>query len=370
MLPQEPHSTENCTPVVSTLRESGPFAAYLASATNAADPRDKIYTALGLADPDTTSRLITVDYHIPPTELFINFTRRYLQQYNDPRILAHSVGCGEQGPTPMPSWTFRPTSESWHTLRNGLYAWDYDGAYSLLERPRFQCSGSSSCSPAFEDDGRRLGLSGYQIDTITSTAVMEPSQSIRGPGLDTLEVRHAITYLRWRATAAADKRSLYRDSAESTSDVLRSIIYSTYVHLSKNDRDAVVRCEAFLQERLGAIARIPLAPNHLASLCGSIMCGLLHWSREAGLLDYDLVNMPTFMQCMNRRLIKTSSGYLGLASRHADARDAMALLAGSQAPFVLRKTGKYYKVVGDCYVHGTMDGELWDEGKCDRLWIE
>lgn len=137
------------------------FAAYVASAANATDLRDKIYGVMGLADPETTSRLIEVDYNIPPSELFMNFTRSYLEQYSDPGILAHSVGCDQQGPTCMPSWTFRPASEPWHALRNGLYAWDYDAPYSRLKRPQFRSSGSSSFSPVFDDDGKRLGLLGY-----------------------------------------------------------------------------------------------------------------------------------------------------------------------------------------------------------------
>lgn len=346
------------------------FAASLASAANATDVRDKIYAVMGLADPDTTSQLITVDYNIPPVELFTNFTRTYLEQFKDPGILAHAVGCDQQGSIPMPSWTFRPTSEPWHTLRNGLYAWDYDGTYSRLKRPRFQCSRSSSFSPAFEDDGKRLGLFGYQIDTVASTAeVLRPTESLRRTRLDKVEFRHAITYLRWRA-AVTDMGDSYRDSNESVPDVLRSVIYSTFGDIPETDRDALVQCEAYVQKRLGLIAEISPEHNRIAWFCGYIMCGLLHVSREAGLLDYDFRNMPTFMPCVNRLLMKTGLGYLGVASSHARAGDAIVLVAGSRAPFVMRKTGQHYKIVSDCYIHGIMEGEAWDEGKCDTIWIE
>lgn len=167
-----------------------------------------------------------------------------------------------------------------------------------------------------------------------------------------------------------DMGSSYRSSPESMTNVLRSIIYSTYGNLPENDNEAVARCESFIQERFDAIARISPAHNNLAKLCAYAKCALLHLAREARYLDYDFSDLPTFMQCANRRLIKTNSRYLGLAPRQARAGDHIVLIAGSQAPFVLRKAGNDYQIVGDCYLHGMMNGEIWEERKCETFWIE
>jgi len=46
--------------------------------------------------------------------------------------------------------------------------------------------------------------------------------------------------------------------------------------------------------------------------------------------------------------------------------DVVAVLFGSTTPFVVRRVvgmAKRYKLVGECYVHGIMDGELVERWK-------
>ena len=85
-----------------------------------------------------------------------------------------------------------------------------------------------------------------------------------------------------------------------------------------------------------------------------------------------------------RVLVVTNRGYLGLAPEEAETGDEVWTLAGGDVPFVLRRQsahlaedsgasqgggasspspGKEPKLVliGDCYVHGVMDGELWQD---------
>jgi hypothetical protein len=39
--------------------------------------------------------------------------------------------------------------------------------------------------------------------------------------------------------------------------------------------------------------------------------------------------------------------------------DVIAVLLGGTVPFLLREDGHNYRLIGDCYVHGIMDGELF-----------
>ena len=77
----------------------------------------------------------------------------------------------------------------------------------------------------------------------------------------------------------------------------------------------------------------------------------------------DSINAATF----SRRLI-VGSRYLGLGPAGTAVGDPIFLLTGGETPFVLRwrkhralKTWLTYEIVGDCYVHGKMDGEVKDE---------
>ncbi|KAK5997020.1 hypothetical protein PT974_02369 [Cladobotryum mycophilum] len=60
----------------------------------------------------------------------------------------------------------------------------------------------------------------------------------------------------------------------------------------------------------------------------------------------------------NRRFFKTASGHFGWAVNGVQPGDVVSVLFGGSYPFVLREQadGKY-KIMGDCYLDGFMDGE-------------
>jgi hypothetical protein len=59
----------------------------------------------------------------------------------------------------------------------------------------------------------------------------------------------------------------------------------------------------------------------------------------------------------NRQLIKTKRGYLGLAPEAAEKGDLVCILYGCNVPVVIREMeGGTHELVGECYVHGMMDG--------------
>jgi hypothetical protein len=67
-----------------------------------------------------------------------------------------------------------------------------------------------------------------------------------------------------------------------------------------------------------------------------------------------------------RRMIRTKNGYIGMATGEVKPGDALVLLMGGKAAYVLRM-GRHrneYNFVGDCYLHGAMQGELWDPEQC------
>jgi hypothetical protein len=59
-----------------------------------------------------------------------------------------------------------------------------------------------------------------------------------------------------------------------------------------------------------------------------------------------------------RTLIETKRGYLGLATDLLDEGDLVCVIGGAQVPLISRdRTGDTCRFVGECYVHGIMDGE-------------
>ncbi|KAI0469913.1 heterokaryon incompatibility protein-domain-containing protein [Xylariaceae sp. FL0804] len=62
--------------------------------------------------------------------------------------------------------------------------------------------------------------------------------------------------------------------------------------------------------------------------------------------------------CRGRRLLQTNLGLIGLGPPATRAGDTVAILRGSTVPFVLRPVDDgSWRLVGDSYVHGIMEGE-------------
>ena len=67
------------------------------------------------------------------------------------------------------------------------------------------------------------------------------------------------------------------------------------------------------------------------------------------------------LACKGRRFFTTSTGYMGLAPDIAQVEDKICLISGCCTPFVIRADGPNFCLVGECYVHGVMDGELMSD---------
>ncbi|CAN9396963.1 unnamed protein product [Alternaria alternata] len=94
----------------------------------------------------------------------------------------------------------------------------------------------------------------------------------------------------------------------------------------------------------------------------------------------NLLSVPTTHVALRylygRRLLLTKNGRIGLAPFDAREGDTVAIFAGGSVPYLVRSNGKrllghfidipLWDFIGECYVHGIMDGELLiprDDGK-------
>ena len=85
--------------------------------------------------------------------------------------------------------------------------------------------------------------------------------------------------------------------------------------------------------------------------------------------------------CIGRRFFVTKKGYFGIGPAELEEGDEIYILAGGKHPFALRPSfgtqPDTFELVGDCYVHGIMDGEAvfdqsrnrktMEEEKCEEL---
>jgi hypothetical protein len=74
-----------------------------------------------------------------------------------------------------------------------------------------------------------------------------------------------------------------------------------------------------------------------------------------------------------RMFFTTDSGHMGMGSPNMQIGDEICVLFGGTILFILRPVGEYYKLVGECYVHGLMQGEAmeqWRAGEFHDQWFE
>ena len=65
-----------------------------------------------------------------------------------------------------------------------------------------------------------------------------------------------------------------------------------------------------------------------------------------------------------RRLARLSCGRLALVPKASVDGDVVALCRGGDVPLLLRRSGEYFEIVGECYVHAAMDGSLFEYNDC------
>ncbi|KAL5319016.1 hypothetical protein ACEPPN_014086 [Leptodophora sp. 'Broadleaf-Isolate-01'] len=75
---------------------------------------------------------------------------------------------------------------------------------------------------------------------------------------------------------------------------------------------------------------------------------------------------------MVRRLMTTNSGNIGMVSGRAQKGDQIWVLLGCSVPVVLRKRGgeQSCEVIGECYLQGYMQGEIMEESRKGAVNIE
>jgi hypothetical protein len=78
-------------------------------------------------------------------------------------------------------------------------------------------------------------------------------------------------------------------------------------------------------------------------------------------------------KCKYRRFFITEKGYLGLGPGYMELGDQVTILFGGETPFILRKFEDHFKLIGESYIHGIMEGEviqLWEAGELEEQWFE
>ncbi|ORX99610.1 heterokaryon incompatibility protein-domain-containing protein [Clohesyomyces aquaticus] len=243
--------------------------------------------------------------------------------------------------------------------------------------------------------GRLLGVDGYGISIIQNLGALFSSRPVP-MAISPTEfmcrrvneiIAHGETYNKWKQTLEifSHQGRNYPHSAMtmSTQEAFWRTI-SAYEPTS-HDVGLTRLAESFeaydimmtlMRKRSLFIKAIPLifaVHNHwlghiLLSPCTPMLYafyGIMAQDPEA----QDFCNSMVF--AIGRRMARTADGHFALVPGNAVAGDEITLLKGARAPIVLRKhlETDHWEHVGEAYVEGLMNGEQWDENRCERRWL-
>jgi hypothetical protein len=330
---------------------------HLGTFSETSDERDSIYALLNLAnDTETSSTLFRVvpDYRKSILGVYADFVRHCHSHSGSLDIL-----CRPWAPAP----SFREQSNldnndlsqqlpSWIASRERLPFGD--PSWRLKHRLHGNPLVGSNLKPNYNAHGGKpaavewptgccpdtLFVKGFVLTDVWKISSRMANAIITAESLEVLgDYRYGLPASVWR-TFCAGRNDIGDPAPESYSDAMRQVIrISTY-----NDiwSDAI----SIDIEELIEYEEIPKLAKDFLLVVRDVV-----WNRR------------TFQ---SKPLDATDRHFVGLIPQNARVGDQICILYGCSVPVVLRKykalDGNFYwRLVGDAYVHGVMDGELFEQ---------
>jgi len=342
------------------------------------DPRDKIYCLLGLAcDSGAMGLDIRPDYNLDFESIYRDLTVKIIQVYSHLDVLCVPKHMESSG---LPSWV-----PDWRAM-SAAGMMTLTGREQNSDRVcKYRAAGDSKASVKFAGNRAILGLSGFSVDQIVECGGVEtPEESSH----ETSTVRRIfkafatglnvrLQYINWKYVAGVYNREKYitgEDKIDAFWQTLTAGYYFGPVRAFDEKKALYKKWDSHLLT-FGSLRRW-LPKGIFVALIFLNLC--LQGFRTFFALTVFLPLYSTgpgpftnMMSCvLYRRVVRTFKGYMALAPASTREGDYVVLFEGGRLPLVVRKNEEYWTILGDCYVHGIMNGEAFDKDKCDIMWIE
>lgn len=290
---------------------------------DAYDPLDKIYSILGIA---VDGQDLQIDYSKKPGQVYAIVARRLISRSGSLDILSSCQ-----------PWTEVPNVPSWApdwSSKHAAFAFVTGTASEKAENKSARLYNADlGLDPkiSFSADSAYMLARGFEFDVITEVSKPHTLSSSNGQQ-DVAELK--TFYQAWRRKA--ESWGIDYPAGGSYSDAFARTI-CVDLDLKQPKSQSNQENEAFInQRRRGNKFDINELETESTDLFGAL---------------------ALVRNTKNRCLFRTSRAYIGLALLEVSAGDKICILGGAQVPFVLRPVQEEWRVVGECYVHGIMDGD-------------
>lgn len=301
----------------------------------ATDPRDKIFALLCLR-PDSE---IKPDYDSPVDELLTKLDCSFLQA-GDLRFLSffdkHALErSSDNRATWAPSWLSPDPG------RNAFLEYDVP----------FCATCSRRAEPRLSVNTMSLTLQGIILDELC----------LLGLSLD-LSVLSEVVEGDWRNVHMYREMVRFLDSCEQV-----SLTAEPASHAGQTAKEAFWRTLI-----CNTINGGKLAPQSLEASFDAYREAVVWMLQDCAPLDYEVESAETSLQSTKFRqalmkwvggrvFCRTKNGYMGMVPAESKPKDLVCAFLGAKTPFVIRaKPDGSYQLIGECYVHLMMDGQVLD----------
>lgn len=310
------------------------------------DPRDKVFALLGIVT-SSDSIDIKADYRLSVVELYLLVAIHSLEELKYLEILG-SAGINSRFCRKLPSWV--PDWSHNNDCRSVIAP--------VLRRRGMSASGDTQPTISISANKKVLTVRGAIIGTISrlDTTILI--------GEDDAQLDHATT----AGEARISLRS--KNSIDSCLIFAEAVTKFPEGHDREESLWRTLCCDMTNQI---PVRRAPaeyargwtvLRKCHQALQGdGSVNWTGIDTSVMKGNGDHYIALCNSIgVNCSGRQLCITNRGYLGYVSSESQIGDKICILFGSAAPYILRKSKEgFFMLVGECYIHGIMDGEAMKE---------
>jgi hypothetical protein len=308
---------------------------------DATDKKDKVYGILGLLDPAVSVDVIP-DYSLSERQIYTDFMISIIKKSRRlEQIIFGGIPVEEGWPSWVPDWRL-PFGR--HHIR---YLRSRQASGNSLAKIRFLKSGRN---------GDLLACSGFQVDIVDGVTAQPSSRSYF------TQSRHTSNRYSSR-TAEALQRTLLMDHPGANGELLLKVPWIPRCDTCTSPANFHSKPKRFKLSQSSYFRKFQEFREHNELFCigGQSFRDFFPQS------DGESVDIGITLRCMRlallsldrRVLMTTRTGYLGLAPEAVHQGDVVAILLGCKCPIVLRPySDKFFHVIGECYVHGLMDGEI------------
>ncbi|KAK8026440.1 hypothetical protein PG991_003496 [Apiospora marii] len=316
---------------------------------------DRLYATLGIAEETADlgldldigggrgrlHSLLEPDYEKPLMDVYRDATRYLMVTHGSLRVLCH-VDNGQTKTPNWPSWV-----PDWRQAKTSSEIWDAEGLEGLA------ADGHGSVSFGAASHENRLSLRGRNVDRIRTYSVK----------LESYGIGH-VTYMQERDFVQAAWKMTRRNAQEQGEEEPRKPT-DMLVTFVKTLTAGVVRGRADDATQADATPK--------ASMADALSWLSKHFDDE----DLTTNDQPAWAKkgdagrfheafvrvCTDRRFCVTNEGRIGIGPEGMAEGDRVVVFFGSRVPFLVREVGPRYRLVGECYVAGLMEGQAMTDGE-------